>query len=51
MQRYFKIESKGWYFRKSDDQFEGPFSSRVKAKRAFAEWWPTVAPKTLVVRV
>jgi hypothetical protein len=49
MKRYFKIENKGWYFQKSDDCFAGPFSSRVKAKAAYAEWWPTVARKTLVV--
>lgn len=51
MQRYFKIEGKGWYFKKSDDEFGGPFSSRAKAKAAFAEWWPKVAPKTFTVRM
>lgn len=51
MQRYFKIDGKGWYFKKSDDCFEGPFSSRVKAKAAYAKWRPTVARKTLVVRM
>lgn len=48
MQRYFKTE-KGWYFKKSEDTFEGPFSSRVKAKAAYAEWWPKVARKMIVV--
>jgi len=51
MKRYFKIEGKGWYFRKSDDDFEGPFSSRAKAKAAYAEWWPKVARKTIMVRM
>lgn len=49
MQRYVKIDGRGWYFRKSDDELEGPFSSRAKAKAAYAEWWPKVARKTIVV--
>jgi len=51
MRRYIKIEGKGWYFSKSDDELEGPFSSRTKAKAAFAEWWPKAARRTIVVSV